>query len=84
VAGDEGRGRVLQLLRALEPDQLDERNPASTSPSLTWLVDALQGDELRLATGQGAEIRQQGGAYAAGCRRKLPENEGGAWETSWL
>ena len=75
MAGDEGGGGILHLLRALEPDQLHE-GEAGFSLAVSHLdaVDTLQGDELRLAASQGAEIRQQGRAYLLqGVDRNCPK-----------
>ncbi len=64
MAGNERRGGVLQLLRSFEPDQLHERKTGFDHPvAYPVAVDALHGDELRFAAGQGAQIRQQGSAY---------------------
>lgn len=86
VAGDQRRSRVLQLLRAFEPDQLDKRKAGLALPlAHPVAIDALQGDELRFAPGEGTEIRQQGGAYLLeGVDGDGPETKVGHGKTSWL
>lgn len=86
VAGDQRCGRVLQLLRAFEPDQLNERKTGLDLPlAYPVAVDPLQGDELRFASGEGAEIRQQGGAYLLeGVDGDGPKTKVGHGKTSWL
>ena len=63
MAGDEGRRLVLHSLGAGEPEQLDEgvarlRLAVTHKPA----PQRFQGDKFRLAAGQGAQIRDQGGA----------------------